>query len=259
MIGILGHKGVLGTILKLELERMGKHYSCYEQDIRNKSALKIWLSSNRFTAIFHFAAKVPIDYVEKHKLESYSTNVGGCLMLAESIAELGIKPWLFYASTSHVYKPSKRKISESYPIQPINFYAQTKLEGEKIFQILSDESDINVCTGRIFSYYHELQKPPYLYPTIKNRLQNEDLTQPFSLMGANNVRDISNAEDVIKKILKLHDLKFSGKVNIGSGKGIKIADFVRKIAKQKIEIITDVGVNPNTLVADTKYFDTLTM
>ncbi len=68
------------------------------------------------------------------------------------------------------------------------------------------------------------------------------------MKGANNIRDFSNAEKIVKIILKVFEKKLTGIYNIGSGKGISIKDFINKKIDEK-KIIIDYK-KPNTLIAD---------
>jgi hypothetical protein len=116
---------------------------------------------------------------------------------------------------------------------------------------------INVCIGRIFSYFHVTQKPPFFYPSILDRLKNENLEMPFYLKGANSVRDFSSGDEVCDKILKLVDIEYSGTINIASGIGISISDFVRNISHNNLVIDYDKNELVTYLVADVTIFNSL--
>ena len=153
-------------------------------------------------------------------------------------------PWLFYASTSHVYASKNSPISENDIISPVSEYGETKYEAEKMVS----EYYNNFCIGRIFSFYHDSQKKPFLYPNIKKRLKNEDLSKPFELYGAQSVRDFLNAENVADIIIELMNKRAKGIYNVASGEGIEIKDFVQNLTDKKLDI-KELGTN-DYLVAD---------
>jgi nucleoside-diphosphate-sugar epimerase len=68
--------------------------------------------------------------------------------------------------------------------------------------------------------------------------------------NSNNVRDFLKAEDVIKIIYKLFEKKFKGTINIASGKGVSIENFIKKNIKKNINILSDNNYKKNILVAD---------
>jgi len=248
--GITGSSGVLGNILSNMLRSNGHIVDCYNGDISNFRDVDKWIGSKLFTNIFHLAAIVPVNTVESHPFEALMVNCGGTLNLLNAIRNSNNKPWIFYASSSHVYKSSKNKLSESSVIDPLNLYATTKYCGELFCQYYLQKYMMTVCIGRIFSFYHETQKPPYLFPVIKKRLAEEDPNNDFFLKGANNVRDMSNAEDIVKMIFLLSNNKSQGIFNLGKGSGIKIKDFVQSLSKYSLKIKTDESEEVSSLIAN---------
>lgn len=249
-IAITGATGVLGSLLNKKLSATGIHtISLFEGDITRQAEVEQWLDKTEPDYLFHFAALVPVDAVSKDPFRAFEVNVGGTINLLSALKKRKKKPWIFYASTSHVYKSSENPIAETWQEQPINFYGTTKLNAEKACEAFASSHDYAICIGRIFSFYHDTQKGSFLYPSILRRFQTEDLSLPFQLRGAACVRDIMNAEDIVEIILKLKEKKYSGKVNIASGKGITIEEFVRQFSPTSIQIEA-VDTDFNSLVAD---------
>lgn len=231
-VGITGACGVLGSILTEKLTKHSYDFSSFEGDIRNTEEIREWVNSNEFDTVIHLAAIVPPSEVKKSLVQAFEINSVGTKNLVDILNEKSKNIWLFYASTSHVYKSSELPINEEGEIEPISEYGLTKYAGE----VLAKKNYENLCIGRIFSMYHKTQKPPFLYPNILKRLEEEDLTKDFELFGAESERDFLNAEDIADIILKLMDKKALGTYNIASGKGTKIKDFVRSMTKKEIKI-----------------------
>ena len=230
-IGITGSTGVLGRILIEKLEKGRIEYQCFKGDIRHKDNLKDWIKDNNFKSVIHFAAIVPTTEVKQNPDKARDVNVRGTKNLIEAIEDSKQNPWIFYASTCHVYKSKNKPISENDEIEPISIYGKTKYDAEKFVTRYG-----NSCIGRIFSFYHDSQKKPFLYPNIMDRLKNENLTKSFELYGANSVRDFLNAEEIVDIIIELMEKKAKGIYNIASGNGIKIKDFVQKLTDKKLTI-----------------------
>mgnify|MGYP000957615834 CR=1 FL=1 len=248
IVGITGSTGTIGNILKQKLLLQHAELEEFNGDIRNIKDIKNWYR-NDFDAIFHLAAVVPIIEVNNNPLTAYNVNVGGTINLLEIVTKNRNKPWLFYASSAHVYKSKNAAIKEEDVIEPISLYGETKWMAERVCIETAKAYNIPFCCGRIFSFFHKTQKKPFLFPTIVERLENEDLDKPFKLFGAESVRDFLNAESVVNIILKLYEKKYQGTVNIASGKGIKICDFVQNISEKKLNI-KPVGDKFDYLVAD---------
>jgi nucleoside-diphosphate-sugar epimerase len=242
-IGITGASGVLGKIISERIEEKGFTYNAFEGDITEIEAIREWISQNSFDSILHLAAIVPPSEVKNNLTKAFEVNSIATKNVVDILNERSEKPWFFYSSTSHVYKSNAKPISEDDKIEPISEYGLTKYAGE----ILLKKNYKNFCIGRIFSMYHDTQKPPFLYPNIKRRLQTEDLTKEFELYGADSYRDFLNAEEIADIILKLMERSAIGVYNIASGKGIKIRDFVSNMTDKKLKI-KGVGDN-DSLVA----------
>lgn len=245
-IGITGGRGILGREVVKAARAEGIEADLFPGDITSAPAVSAWLEDREFDAILHLAAVVPVSEVEAEPERATEVNVGGTRLLLDTLRSLEKSPWLFYASTSHVYRPSDTPIKEDAPLKPVSTYGKIKLEGEQA--CLADGVVLPVCIGRIFSYFHPEQKKPFLFPSLRERLENEDLTKPFTLQGAKSTRDFLTGKEVAEIILGLWRRKLTGTFNIASGKATTIADFTQSLTPQKLQIVHQGVINH--LVAD---------
>lgn len=252
-IGITGSYGILGTLLCHQLDRARISYSRFEGDVRSKTDIEKWVSGNNWDGVIHLAAIVSTKQVKEDPLTAYDVNVSGTINLLEGLKKAwqGQKKWFFYASSSHVYKSSNKAIQETDTLDPVSLYGKTKLMAENIIQEAGSVADypFNVCIGRIFSFFHKTQKPPFLYPNILKRLKEEDLSKNFFLYEADSIRDFLNAEEVAEIIIKLAQKQSIGTFNIASGKPTKIRDFVQSLSPVHLKITTN--DKKDFLLADT--------
>lgn len=247
---ITGADGVIGSHVVRQLAaRDGAVVTVLEGDIRDRTSVHAQLAAARPDVVIHLAALVPVKEVAADPAAAYAVNVGGTLHLMEGLAGLGSRPRVFYASTSHVYAPQDEPLREDAPIGPRNLYATTKHLGECIVTGLGEALEAPTCIGRMFSFYDEAQAPAYLYPAIRKRLATEDLGAPFELFGAHAVRDLSPAADMAAYVVALVDRQAEGIVNLGSGEGIRIMDFVQAQTETPLDIVP--RGSAETLVADT--------
>ena len=250
-IGITGGRGTLGRILQAQLSADGLAYHCFPGDVCRPEELRVWLQAGHFDAVVHFAALVPTQSVQANPARAFQVNVGGTANLVAELGALSRKPWLFYASSSHVYQPQAAPISESAPAAPINPYGLSKRLGEQVVEASAAAAGVPYCIGRIFSFYHPTQTGSFLYPSLQRRFAAEDLTQPFRLFGAEDVRDLSLADDLVAHVRALMGKQATGLVNIGSGRGTKISDFTQSLAPRRLQIVNASEGAPTSLVADT--------
>jgi UDP-glucose 4-epimerase/GDP-4-dehydro-6-deoxy-D-mannose reductase len=250
-IGITGGRGTLGRILQAQLATAGVAHDCFSGDVCRPEELHAWLQAGEFDAIVHFAALVPTQSVQANPARAFQVNVGGTANLVAELGALARKPWLFYASSSHVYRPQATPIDESAPVAPINPYGLSKRLGEQVVEASAAAAGVPFCIGRIFSFYHPSQTGTFLYPALQRRFATEDLGQPFRLFGAEDVRDLSLADDLVAKIVALMAKQATGLVNIGSGRGTQISEFVQSLAPRRLQIVNASEGPATSLVADT--------
>ncbi len=197
-IGLTGYSGSVGKKI-ITVNKYNKYlkFIPYKGDIRNKSRLESWFKNNKFTEIIHLAAVVPIKEVNRNKKKAYNINYIGTKNIVDLFLKYNLS-WLFFASTSHVYKSKSIKIKETATLSPISFYGRTKLLSEKYIQKKMKKK--NYCIGRIFSMTNKNQRKNYLIPDLKNKSK---LNKKIILKNLNHYRDFISLEDISKIIIML--------------------------------------------------------
>jgi UDP-glucose 4-epimerase len=238
-IGITGSSGLFGSLLIKELKKKKIKYSCFLGDITKFEDIENWLSLEKdIEYIFHLAAYTSVIKSNSEKKKTYRVNVTGTENILKSINSKNKNYFLFFSSSSHVYKFSKKPLSEKSTTIPISYYGKTKLLAERKIK-RNKKKNFNYFIGRIFSIFHKSQKKPFLYPSIVEKIKNCKSKKIF-IKNGNCIRDFSNAEKIIKIFLKVYKKKISGVYNIGSGTGTSIKNFIYKnISRKKIVCSND--------------------
>ena len=102
-IGLTGSTGSLGKTIK---------FFCFKGDIRDRNKVFNWVEKKNIHALIHLAAIVPIKEVNKNKKIAKEVNYLGTKNVVDACIEKNVD-WFFFASTSHVYKSTKKKIGEN--------------------------------------------------------------------------------------------------------------------------------------------------
>ena len=248
IIGITGSTSVLGSAVKETFKNF--KVVNFDGDICKKKDINIWLNKNNINAIIHLAAIVPIEKVNRNKNEAKKVNFYGTKNLVDCIKKTFTKNniWFFYASTSHIYKFSKKRINEKFKPSPISFYGKTKLMGENY--IKKNGSNLSYCIGRIFSFTSIRQKKSFLVPNLVRKLKNKKKKLVFD--NLNHYRDFLTIEDIGKAIKKLLNNKATGTYNICSGKKLSLIKIVKSLNYKKKEIIINKNHKQTMLVGDNK-------
>lgn len=231
-IGITGSKGVLGQqIIK---KNSNIKFDCFKGDITKKRDVQKWLVGKKFDALFHFAAIVPTHEVKKNYQLSKKINYFGSKLLINEVQKNKSTKWFLFASTSHVYRFSKKKISENSILKPISKYGFTKLMAEKY--LLKKNKKINICIIRIFSYTNFDQKKTFFIPSIYKKFKQNKI---IFLKDINHIRDFIDIRDIVSAIKVLYLKKSTGIYNLGSGKPIQlkiIIEYFSNLLKKKFII-----------------------
>ena len=225
--GITGHTGTLGKeLLKNKLFLFKK----FKGDITKYSDVVEWVDKNNLDLIIHLAAIVPTQKVNQDYLAAKKVNYQGTINLINAINKKKKDlDWLFFSSTSHVYKiqNNKKKIAENYLKKQYSKYGNTKWLAEK-YIISKLDKRIPFCIGRIFSFTGKNQSKEFFIPAILKKIKTSK-KKTVTLQNLNHYRDFISLEDIVRAITLLYKTKSKGIYNIGSGKKnslVRIADYI---------------------------------
>ena len=247
-IGVTGASGVLGKALCIKL----KKYDLYKfnKNIVNKKSVYKWVEKNNFDAVIHLAAIVPTIEVDREKYKALKVNYLGTKYLIDALIKNKNKKkiWFFFASSSHVYKFSKKKLKEEDTIQPLNYYGSLKYKTEKY--LLKKSALINICVGRIFSFTDSKQNKSFFLPSVYDKIINEENISFYKLHKE--IRDFISVDDIIRALIMLMKMNYNGILNICTGKAVNLFDIYEIISKKlgKKVMKKKPYKNFNTLVGD---------
>ncbi len=257
-IGVTGASGVLGRSLRALAD-----FVPFEGDITSLEETRSWIThcaQSGVRSILHLAALVPTQSIEEAPQKGIEVNtLGTCHLLTSvsSLANQGYKPWLFIASTSHVYASSDEPVDENSPTDPVSLYGLSKLHAEQWAERLSKKAQLPLCVGRIFSYSSPLQAESYFLPGILHKLRGAESGSTLSIPGLAGKRDLWSAEEVAKAILFLEQKQAVGVFNLASGEATVLRDVVhvaKRLLRREDVQIDEPDRNserPVHLVADT--------
>ena len=230
-IALTGASGVVGTRFREYFK--GASFKIFDEDIRNSQAVrKFCREAVECDALIHLAALVPKQAVDSDPIEALNINVRGTLNVLEGLRQMGSNaPWMFFASTSHVYASSPEPLREDSRLAPFTLYGLTKLQGEQWCQAYARDFKLKVCIGRLFSFSDPLQSKLYFIPAMIHRIRNAAPSAQIEISGIGGKRDFITVNQICKTIELLFAKRHEGILNIGSGIGNNLLDVVKKIAK----------------------------
>ena len=244
LIGITGSSGLIGKYLIKKYTNY--KFVKFKGNILNKKQVDDWIKNSKFKKIFHLAAKVPTAYVNSNYSLSKKTNYEGTKNLINSILKFKKNSfkWFFFSSTSHVYKLSKKKLSENNKLKPSSKYGYTKFLAEKF---LKRKFPFKICIARIFSLTHSNQHPSYAIPSIFRKIKKSK-KKLIILKNLNHDRDFCHIDDVCSAIELLCKKDIEGIYNIGSSKKTSLKFIASYFAKDKKLVFLD-NKNSTSIIA----------
>ncbi|TAL65046.1 MAG: NAD(P)-dependent oxidoreductase [Legionella sp.] len=252
-IALTGSTGVVGT--RLQQYFKDAHFFVFDGDIRDEQAVKRFCrESATCDVLIHLAALVPKQSVDSDPIEAFEVNARGTLNVLEGLRPLrNYAPWMFYASSSHVYRSSSTPIAEDGPLEPFTLYGLTKLQGEQWCNAYAREFGMKVCVGRIFSFSDPLQSNLYFIPAMIHKIKDAPRNATIEISGINGGRDFLTVFQICQAIELLSVKKFEGVVNIGTGICNQLLNIVHRVAelldRQDLQIIPK-DDEPNFHLAD---------
>jgi UDP-glucose 4-epimerase len=195
-------------------------------DIRNFELLKSTLKNT--DGVFHEAALASVQESFSKQQEYHDVNVKGTENVLKLGKEFGFK--IVYASSSSIYgNPSKIPIEEDDPKNPINPYAQTKLDDENL-AIKYAQMGVRVIGLRYFNVFGERQSPTYA-GVIKKFVKKIRNNEPPIINGdGQQTRDFVYVGDVVQaNILAMKSNVDHGFFNIGTGSTITVLELANLI------------------------------
>jgi nucleoside-diphosphate-sugar epimerase len=182
-----------------------------ELDIRNESTVMQFLERYSPDLIYHAAAVVGSERVDRHSFDSWTTNFEATTRLFVMAHMMKIP--MVYFSTSAIYDvDAPRPFSERSPVKPRTNYGIQKYEAEKVFSTLySPDSDppgviIRPCFNYGGAYDRQSQLARFVRAARNKRKKFDVSLGAFSKKDWMRVEDTTRALTLIGKRLLQKDV-----------------------------------------------------
>ena len=218
----------LNTGKKKNVKKNLKKINFFEVDIRDFSTIEDIMKN--VDGIFHEAALASVQDSFRIPDKFFDVNVKGTENIFKIGKKLGIK--VVYASSSSVYgNPISIPIKENDDKNPINPYAKTKLEKDKLAEQYA-KNGLKVIGLRYFNVFGPRQSKEYagVIKLFLERIQQG--LSPLINGDGLQVRDFVYVDDVVNANMLAMESNIDGKFfNIGTGTTISVLDLANMIIK----------------------------
>lgn len=282
---VTGGAGFFGGILKRRLLADGwkvvsidlqkdddahEHLIAIQGDIRDEALMKRFFEQYPFEVVFHCAAILAHAIKDTDFL--WSSNVDGTRVVAEAMAEAGVRK-IIYISTNCLWgDPMGRPVREDDEPKPVEIYGRSKWEGEKILLAKTDAIDPFIIRCPTIIDAGRLGLLAILFEFM------DEGRKVWVVGGGDNRYQFIYAGDLVDACLKAVDAKATGIFHIGSddvktfkdvydavikkaGTGARVASLPRGPTIAAMKLAYALGLSPlgpyqYKMIAESFEFDT---
>lgn len=223
----------------------------YDADIRDRQKLQDIFAAHPVDAVIHFAGLKAVGESVSKPMAYYDNNVSGTVVLAEVMAEHGVKRIVFSSSATVYGDPATVPIREDFPTGPTNPYGRTKWMLEYILADIAAADPVwhvallryfnpvgAHASGRIGEDPNGIPNNlmPYVTQVAIGRLpQLQVFGDDYPTHDGTGVRDYIHVVDLAQGHVRAVEKLMTGRgvltVNLGTGQGYSVLDVVKAFEK----------------------------
>lgn len=250
----LGHEVVvLDNFSTGRLENLQHLINCIEIHECDLSLNGDWeLKLKEVDWVFHLAALADIVPSIQHPELYFRTNVNGTFNLLQASAKMGVKRFIYAASSSCYGVPDFFPTSESSDIRPQYPYSLTKRMGEELVLHWAQVYKLPALSLRFFNVYGTRSRTSGTYGAVFGVFLAQKLSgHPYTVVGdGTQTRDFTYVTDVVKAMLAAAISDRIGSIyNVGSGQTVSVNRLVELLGGEKTFIPKRPG-EPDCTFAD---------
>ena len=186
---VTGSAGLVGQQVVKDLSNSHQVFSCYNEskpeygdsvkmDLKNREMISSILTEKKPDIVIHLGAMTGVDLCEKEKTSASEINTKATEIIAKECSKLN--SFLVYVSTDYVFDGNLGMYKEDDITNPLGFYGESKLEGEKVVQNFST----NWCIARTSTPFglHPTKKsfPMWVIENLQKQKQIDILIDQFT-------------------------------------------------------------------------------
>jgi len=226
MIYVTGANGQLGNELKLKLPE-AIYLDREKLDLSNSSSVESFFNETKIELFINAGAYTQVDKAESEKELAMNINSEVPRLIARYSREKNFK--LIHFSTDYVFNGENcRPYLETDEVNPVNFYGQTKLEGEK--GVMSENPDsLIIRTSWVYSNFGK----NFIKTMLKFGAEREALNVVFDQIGT-----LTSAKDLAEVTLNARELSgIYHYSNEGVSSWYDVAHEIKRLTKFKANLL----------------------
>ncbi len=247
---IQGHTDIYSTVFSPpksgELPLPSSHY--IQVDLSDKRATAALIEKVKPDWVFHLASFAYVGKSFEKAEELFSNNIHLQLSLLEAVRIHARQARVLTIGSAEEYgvvPEGTKKIDESFPLNPVNPYAVSKVTQDLLANSYFLSYKLNIIRARPFNHIGTRQTGDFAIPSFARQIVAIERGEQSELYVGNlsAVRDFTCVEDMVRAYILLMEKGNVGDVyNIGTGVGLTMKEIVGMLcglAKKKITIQED--------------------
>jgi len=236
---ITGSSGVIGSALCGKLTKNRAEIVPFDIrqgfDIRDRGQLMAAMDG--IDGVIHCAAVARVRDCEKDVGLCRETNVTGTKNIVECLKTLANRPWLLFLSSREVYGQAREfPVTENYPCNPVNEYARSKVEGERIVREYPNSGIV-----RLANVYGSAND--YDCRVIPAFTKSALCGKPLVLNGADNALDFIHISDAVNGIFAYFKKQLTDTIHLTNGTPVTLGQLAKKIIRM-VNSKSDIEIKP---------------
>ena len=231
---------VIDNFISGKKENCNKDAKYHEIDIADEANLSIIENVlDKCDTVFHCAALARVQPSILNPIKYELNNTIGIMNMLKCSVDMGVRRFVYSASSSAYGSTKKLPSKESDKPNPISPYANQKYYGELCCRMFSKVYNIETVSLRYFNVYGERQNLGGAYATVVGIFLNQLINKnPLTVNGdGNQKRDFTYVGDVVRANIRAAKSKNVGKgevINIGNGENISINELAENIGGEVV-------------------------
>lgn len=248
LISLLADKYKIVGLSNTEAVSATKNVEYLKGDLLDPEFLDGLLNRLQPDVIVHLAGIAQTHHIETDLL--FKVNFFGVYNLLEAVKKVGnYSPKILQISSADIYGKTNnpKNITEESLLNPINYYAVSKLAGDRLAYQYSQSQKLKIAIFRPFPHIGTFQRKGFFVPDMASQIveiEKDPTRDEIKVGNLEAVRDYLDVRDVVRAYQLAIEKDFTpGEAfNISSGKGVKIADILDMLLSlsfKKIRVVKD--------------------
>lgn len=196
-----------------------------EGDIRDRAAVEGAMDGCEI--VFHLAAQSNVMGAVADADYAFSSNVAGTYHVLQAALKARVKRLVFTSSREVYGDPKRLPVRETSPLRPKNAYGTSKTAGEAYCGLAAREG-LDTAVLRLANVYGPGDRDRVI-PLFAGAAA---AGEPLTVFGEGKILDFVWIGTVVDALVKAgRGRSIRGPVNVGSGKGVTIAELARRVVQ----------------------------